>query len=465
MQDIENRRNRNFTGGTCRRKLLALVLLATFSGTLLAALRLGGASSLRVVQRTVSTTAASTAAMATEACNACNAICRPHSVPPDVACPSPQPFESTGDSLIPTHPASPVPAPTLVSATRHGLERLLSDNELDTFFRIDAELHDNLFGTTDVTFLAPYLARVAGAFRAEHGAGADGLGGIVDVGANIGGATDAMLGAWSDHAMRFYMHVVGSDDALHSAYNNERLAFVFVLEAAPKTLALLRRRAEASRWPNSNVHIFAAAASNASGTARFCSSAAGSEQGGIGLEAAAAAGGECAVVEAVTVTDLVNRESLAGPTSRLFFLKIDVEGFEALVLAGAARLFAAQRISFVLFENHAKWRQAQEAAGVAPFISVGAAVRALIAHGYRCYYLHARGLVPFVTEGTPAGEAARPVAECHEGLPFCARWRLYDRQFWSNVFCGAPATHIWLDWLADAAVSPTETRDKLLRRE
>jgi FkbM family methyltransferase len=352
-----------------------------------------------------------------------------------------------------------------MSSARHGLERLLTDNELDTFFRIDAELHDNLFGTTDVTFLAPYLARVAGALRAELGAGADGLGGIVDVGANIGGATDAMLGAWSDHAMRFYMHVVGSDDALHSAYSNERLAFVFALEAAPKTLALLRRRAEASQWANSNVRVFAAAASNASGTARFCSSAAGSEQGGIGLEAAAAAaGGECAVVEAVTVADLVDRESAAGPMSRLFFLKVDVEGFEALVLAGAERLFAAQRISFVLFENHAKWRQAQEAAGVSPFISVGHTVRILVAHGYRCYYLHARGLVPFVSEGTVAGNAARPVAECHEGLPFCARWRLYDRQFWSNVFCGAPATHIWLDWLADAVISPTETSDKLLRR-
>ena len=37
--------------------------------------------------------------------------------------------------------------------------------------------------------------------------------------------------------------------------------------------------------------------------------------------------------------------------------------------------------------------------------------------------------------GTPAGDAARPVSDCHEGLPFCARWRLYNRQFWSNIFC------------------------------
>ena len=90
--------------------------------------------------------------------------------------------------------------------------------------------------------------------------------------------------------------------------------------------------------------------------------------------------------------------------------------------------------------------------------------RELVAHGYRCFYLHARGLVPFASKGTPQGEAARPVSDCHEGLPFCARWRLYNRQFWSNIFCGVRSESAWLDWIADAAVSPTETRDKLLRR-
>ena len=134
------------------------------------------------------------------------------------------------------------------------------------------------------------------------------------------------------------------------------------------------------------------------------------------------------------------------------------------MLAGAERLFAEQRVSFVLFENHAKWSQAQEAVGFTPFVGVGDAVRALVAHGYRCFYLHARGLVPFASKGTPQGEAARPVSDCHEGLPFCARWRLYNRQFWSNIFCGVRSESAWLDWIADAAVSPTETRDKLLRR-
>jgi FkbM family methyltransferase len=483
MIDPSEKRRR---GGGCRvlcaRAAASLVVLAACGGALLGALRLGelgAASPLRATttaaaaSRTPPEDAVAAAASAAAACDACDAVCRPQRREPAVACPSTPP-PPPPPSCPPAVPASAAAAPCALAVggggsgaadpRRRGLERLLTDDDLDTFFRVEAELHDHAFGTADVTFLAPYLARVAGAHRAERGAGAGGTGGVVDVGANIGGATDAMLSHWSDHSMRFYLHVAGSDDSLHSAYSNERLAFAFALEAAPKTLALLRRRAEAARWANSNVRIFEAAASNASGTARFCSSAAGSEQGGVELQAAAKDGGACAVVEAVTVADLVDREALAGPAARVFFLKIDVEGGEALVLAGAERLFAQQRVSYVLFENHAKWSQAQEAVGFSPFVGVGDAVRALAAHGYRCFYLHSRGLVPFASRGTPAGDAARPVSDCHEGLPFCARWRLYNRQFWSNIFCGARSESAWLDWIADAAVSPTETRDKLLRR-
>ena len=321
------------------------------------------------------------------------------------------------------------------------------------------------FGVADVSLLAPFFAKIIGAHRAARGGGAEGAGGVVDVGANVGATAEAMLGAWSDHGLRFYLSVVGRDDALHPAYASDRLAFAFLLEASPATRSLLQRRFDAAQWGASNARIFAVAASNASGTARFCFEGAGSGQSGLGLaQSSSGAASNCSDVQTTTVAELVDRE--AGAAARVFFLKIDVEGAEALVLAGAAPLFAQQRISYVLFENHAKWRQAQEAAGVpaAGFVGVGAAVRALAAHGYRCFYAHGLGLIPFVAAGTPQGEAARPAADCHEGLPFCARWRLYDRQFWSNVLCGAPSETLWLDWLADAMVAPDETRERLLRR-
>lgn len=216
--------------------------------------------------------------------------------------------------------------------------------------------------------------------------------------------------------------------------------------------------------------IVAAAVSNASGTARFCARDAGSGQSGGGgggengglLRPGAKAAANCSTVRAVTLDDLVDAE--AGARARVFFLKVDVEGAEALVLAGAARLLAAQRISYVLFENHAKWAQAQEAAGVSPFVGVGDVVGGLVRAGYRCAYVHRRGLLPFEVQGTPSGDAARAAAECHEGLPLCARWRLYNRHFWSNILCASPSEDKWFDWLADTLVDPDETREALLKR-
>jgi hypothetical protein len=100
---------------------------------------------------------------------------------------------------------------------------------------------------------------------------------------------------------------------------------------------------------------------------------------------------------------------------------------------------------------------------VEPFISVGTAVAQLVGFGYRCFYVHPAGLLPFEVQGTPSGDAARP--GCSEGLPFCARHRLYNRQFWSNVLCAAsPEEDLWLDWLADAMVSPFAKREQLLKR-
>jgi FkbM family methyltransferase len=158
--------------------------------------------------------------------------------------------------------------------------------------------------------------------------------------------------------------------------------------------------------------------------------------------------------------DLVDAE--AGADARVFFLKVDVEGAEALVLAGARRLFERARVAYVLFESHSKWTNAQADLGVVPFIGVGDVVAELTSLGYTCFYSHHRGLIPFASRGTPAGERARPVSECHEGLPFCAWWRVYSRQFWSNVLCAAPTEQDTLGWLLDAYVAPGTTRESLL---
>jgi hypothetical protein len=389
---------------------------------------------------------------------------------------------------------------------RRGLSRVLDTCELDTFFRVRAELETMAFGVADVELLVPYLSKIVGAHRVERGNGADGVGGVIDVGANIGAATDAILQSWSDLPMRVYNHVNGGKDGLHPVYEHQKLPFVYALEASPATRELLQRRADYLQWAQANFRLMPLAAGNTSGPAHFCTPAAGSGAGALAAgdeKAALVAGGAkidtakyvCSEVTVARLDDLVDEE--AGPDARVFFLKIDTEGAEALVLAGAERLFAAQRVAYVLFENHAQWHPTQASARPEPlrashhppasypllsnpcatliaapqealgipeerFISVGAVVRGLAVHGYRCFYVHPRGLLPFEAEGTPTGDAWR--TDCHEGLPFCARHRLYNRAFWSNILCGAASEGVWLDWLMDAMTSPTDTRETLLKR-
>ena len=69
--------------------------------------------------------------------------------------------------------------------------------------------------------------------------------------------------------------------------------------------------------------------------------------------------------------------------------------------------------------------------GAGAFVGVGGAAKWLRGFGYECFFIHAMGLIPLEAEGTPSGERAR--ADCGEGLPSCARWRLYDRLFWGSV--------------------------------
>jgi FkbM family methyltransferase len=340
--------------------------------------------------------------------------------------------------------------------------------------------------------LLPFLKAIHGEHHKARGPGLARTGGFIDVGANVGDVSEAMLATFTDHARRFYLHHLAPPagdprpplvDAVHGIFGTN--TFHYALEPSAATRALLQRRAEAGLWEGTQFRLFPIAATNTTGSALFCSlsnggaALAGSEQGGIfaSSEAAArAAAGvapstaappgsqaACQTLPTVTLAHLVDvqGELTRGRSARVFLLKVDVEGAEAVVLAGAEPLLAAKRISYLIFENHAKWRATQEAMGLPSFVSVGAVVARLGALGYACHYVSPWGLVPFEVPGTPGGDAPRP--GCSEGLPFCARWRLYDRQFWSNVLCAAsPEEDASVQWLGNALVNPSARREELL---
>ena len=364
---------------------------------------------------------------------------------------SPGLLRQRAPKALDAHPAAP---------RRHGLQRLLADDELDELFRIRSELDTSLFGSADAELLLPLLRFVHGEHHRVRGKDVHETGGFVDVGANIGDVSERVLGELSDHARRFYLHHLGSTeprlvDAVHPLYNGGKLAFLYAVEPSEDTRALLQRRAAAGLWAESNFILFPFALTNATGEALFCSynsgsgqsSLAGSENGGIfdpqGL-AQLAGERKCATIQTLTLVDLLDAhgELTRGRGARVFLLKIDVEGAEAVVLEGAWPLFAAKRVSYVLFENHAKWEATQRSLGNPRLVTVGEVVGRMRGHGYTCFYVTPWGLLPFEVPATPSGDKERP--GCSEGLPFCARHRLYNRQFWvSSVPCAARSSALF----------------------
>ena len=134
-------------------------------------------------------------------------------------------------------------------------------------------------------------------------------------------------------------------------------------------------------------------------------------------------------------------------------------------MSGGAPLFAAKRVSYVVFENHAKWHGVQESLGVSPFVSVGDVVREMGGWGYKCWYMSPWGLFPFPTPGSAEGEV--PMRGCTPTIyaPSCARWRLYSRQFWSNILCAAsPEEDEWMAWIEEVTLEPRTSREKLLAK-
>jgi FkbM family methyltransferase len=159
------------------------------------------------------------------------------------------------------------------------------------------------------------------------------------------------------------------------------MAFAYLLEASPATFELLQRRSNTSYWQDSGVQLFNMAASNVTGFQRFCFADAASHHSGLSITkkegdpSARSTIKGCVHLQTSTIDDLVNTKK--GRDAKVFFLKVDVEGAEALVLQGAKELIAARRISFILFENHIVWLQTQSDLGIHPFITVGDVVKDL----------------------------------------------------------------------------------------
>ena len=266
--------------------------------------------------------------------------------------------------------AAPAPAPP---ARAHGLQKFLSTTaEMDAFFSYKSSVQQNGFAQHPAgdlpEVLIPFLHHAFMDYVERHGR--DAAGGFIDAGANIGDFSAPVLHAFSVQSRLLYHHALAPDlqDPEHATYANARhtLPFALLLEPSPRTRGLLQRRADAGVWGQAYAQILPIAASNASGEAPFCYLRAGSENSGLASGASGVLAGSsdrvCERVRTAPLSELLDEK--VGSSARVFLLKVDVEGADALVLQGAARLFRDKRVSFVVFENHAKWVSRMRAAAL-----------------------------------------------------------------------------------------------------
>jgi FkbM family methyltransferase len=245
---------------------------------------------------------------------------------------------------------------------------------------------------------------------------------FVDVGANVGMTSAAIM-----------RHLCSSADAAPAAGGAvqcsaahapcaRRRTRVLAFEPAAAARAALVANASSGRWGECGWEVRPQALAHAAGAVTLygrgtqASLAAAGARGTAARDAATgAARGQ--QVDATTL-DAVLAESgwAAGPPGSLFLLKVDAEGFDPLVLAGAAATLAAALPRLLLFEYNVKWRllganvtsgggggggggggvpSPLEAFAPGGVLSLRSVTRALFEHfHYACYLYTPRVLVP-----------------------------------------------------------------------
>lgn len=137
---------------------------------------------------------------------------------------------------------------------------------------------------------------------------------------------------------------------------------VLAFEAHPVLFGQLERNV--CGWPGRHIELFNRAVSRKAGVVKLCEGPAFEVNEGTARVAVGNGTGRCHAVPAITL-DAVIPPGLSG------VMKIDVEGHEADVLAGAAASLAEQRVRDIVFESC--WNYP------------GAAHEALLAQGYRIF--------------------------------------------------------------------------------
>jgi FkbM family methyltransferase len=255
-------------------------------------------------------------------------------------------------------------------------------------------------GEQDATIVVPLLAERFSSFRTA------GRTLIIDVGANEGQTSRLML-----------------DELTRSCQGKDCFA-VIAFEPSEKLFAGLKRRSESSDNWSSWVGL-QAVVGDRSGLVEFFSD--GDQQGSLDTQAAEYSGSE--KVPMVTLDDMLlhgremlklqpdvigNRDlfeqNIVRPSSpSIFLLKIDAEGYDHSVMAGASRVLEKKYARFLVFEYNNKWFTQGR------LINLKGVVESLRHVGYICFWIGHSNFIPVT------------------GLYWSES---YEIKTWSYLFCG-----------------------------
>jgi FkbM family methyltransferase len=224
----------------------------------------------------------------------------------------------------------------------------------------------NSFGCWGEVSVLPGLWTVAGGKRDMV---------YVDVGANKGESLSTVLKYWIDIGEHFVMEKSAKGPACSF---DPTTPIIYALEPLPANIKLLYYfKTKMPQTVQKNLNVVHAAVGNVDGQSCFkADDFAGNERGFLNGTAANGCGPGTVPVSQVTLSKWVEDNSI----SHIDYLKIDVEGFDANVIHGAAGMLRKGVVDMLSFEYHELnlWRSQESLKGIS---------EELDSWGYDTYYI------------------------------------------------------------------------------
>jgi hypothetical protein len=192
---------------------------------------------------------------------------------------------------------------------------------------------------------------------------------FIDIGANLGATSKAMIDACTRLGI---------------------LCEIVAFEPSLETFKALESRASLLKWEIHGWRLMRKAVSDPGSVGLrpfFSGGMAGDEQASLSKDASLG-GNVSELVDVTTVDAVMDSLEIHQRSLNPLWLKIDAEGFDASVLAGAHRTISQKVFRFISFEYNVKWRYPGSSSNLKESIAM------MSINGYNCFFVTDEALVP-----------------------------------------------------------------------